>query len=467
MSNGFTVIYHEVLDSLAARLLSGRAYGLLIDFIRAWSFNQNRQYGRQSTIRFSWFSSQYPITRRAFNRARSELIEKGFIEQINRRSGLYRWSENWRMYQPTPIEMEKLNRYKCEKDESYQYLMLIKSEDVMSQNDSSKNGGRCIEMAHQNEDVMSQNDSSHSDGLKRYIAAMGQNDTAGSDGSKAHTQVVENDTSQRWVKSAHQIHPPIPPLVNTTLQGKTINDVDQDQDQQDQNDPIEARSKREVEQDFHNRFWPAYPRRVAKQAALKAWKKINPSTGLVDQMLAALDQQKRSADWQKDGGKFIPHPATWLNQGRWEDELTPDIPQAPAESGGESDPGYINKTFDELTSEELAQVLGTRPYEHWEYLMDMGAARTREEADGIVAADRQEEREMIDSGQARDIEDAQAQLVQWRTERAEQMIADGHAEDMMHARRLIAQETIERTGCYPGSTDSSGDSNGESRGTPA
>ena len=38
-------------------------------------------------------------------------------------------------------------------------------------------------------------------------------------------------------------------------------------------------------------------------------------------MLAALEQQRQSHDWQKEGGRYIPYPATWLNQGRWEDEV--------------------------------------------------------------------------------------------------------------------------------------------------
>jgi hypothetical protein len=31
--------------------------------------------------------------------------------------------------------------------------------------------------------------------------------------------------------------------------------------------------------------------------------------------------QKTSAQWQKDNGQYIPNPATWLNQGRWDDEI--------------------------------------------------------------------------------------------------------------------------------------------------
>ena len=67
-------------------------------------------------------------------------------------------------------------------------------------------------------------------------------------------------------------------------------------------------------------FWTAYPRKVAKTAAKKAWAKINPGPELVEQMLAALEVQGRSDQWTRYGGKFVPYPATWLNGERWLDE---------------------------------------------------------------------------------------------------------------------------------------------------
>jgi hypothetical protein len=70
-------------------------------------------------------------------------------------------------------------------------------------------------------------------------------------------------------------------------------------------------------------FWEQYPRKVSKQHAVKAWKSLNPDHTLLTTMLQALEKQKRSEQWQKDNGKFIPHPATWLNGKRWEDEFTP------------------------------------------------------------------------------------------------------------------------------------------------
>lgn len=67
-------------------------------------------------------------------------------------------------------------------------------------------------------------------------------------------------------------------------------------------------------------FWKAYPKKVSKANALKAWKKLKPNDDLVREILSALEEQKQSSQWQKDNGQFIPYPATWLNGRRWEDE---------------------------------------------------------------------------------------------------------------------------------------------------
>ena len=41
-------------------------------------------------------------------------------------------------------------------------------------------------------------------------------------------------------------------------------------------------------------------------------------------MISKLEEFKKSKDWQKDNGQFIPYPATWLNAKGWEDEVTED-----------------------------------------------------------------------------------------------------------------------------------------------
>ena len=67
-------------------------------------------------------------------------------------------------------------------------------------------------------------------------------------------------------------------------------------------------------------FWDRYPKKVGKGDAFRAWKKINPGSELRAKILWAVDQQKRSEQWQRDRGQYVPNPATWLNQARWDDE---------------------------------------------------------------------------------------------------------------------------------------------------
>ena len=69
-------------------------------------------------------------------------------------------------------------------------------------------------------------------------------------------------------------------------------------------------------------FWKAYPNKKGKQAAARSYGYAIKKT-TIEIMLSAIEKQKRGADWLKEGGQYIPHPTTWLNQGRWDDEVTP------------------------------------------------------------------------------------------------------------------------------------------------
>lgn len=71
--------------------------------------------------------------------------------------------------------------------------------------------------------------------------------------------------------------------------------------------------------DLFETFWKAYPKKVGKDAARKAFDKRKPNSSLVDAMLTSIENQKNQDQWIKDGGQFIPHPATWIGQGRWQD----------------------------------------------------------------------------------------------------------------------------------------------------
>jgi hypothetical protein len=69
-------------------------------------------------------------------------------------------------------------------------------------------------------------------------------------------------------------------------------------------------------------FYSAYPRHIGRQEALKAWLKLSPDDSLVERILVFIGEAKNSDEWKKDNGQFIPYPSTFLNDRRWEDELT-------------------------------------------------------------------------------------------------------------------------------------------------
>ena len=72
--------------------------------------------------------------------------------------------------------------------------------------------------------------------------------------------------------------------------------------------------------DSFTRFWGLYPKRVGKGEARRAWRKLKVDDPLMAKIEKAIEAQKTSEQWAREGGQFIPHPATWLNQERWEDD---------------------------------------------------------------------------------------------------------------------------------------------------
>lgn len=67
-------------------------------------------------------------------------------------------------------------------------------------------------------------------------------------------------------------------------------------------------------------FWKAYPKKMSKPDAIKAFNKLKVTDELLQRMLSAISIQRQSEGWLKKNGQFIPYPATWLSAARWEDE---------------------------------------------------------------------------------------------------------------------------------------------------
>ena len=80
-----------------------------------------------------------------------------------------------------------------------------------------------------------------------------------------------------------------------------------------------------------NIFWQTYPKKVGKKAAYSAWKRAKITSDQFQDVIKAIEEQKESDQWKRG---YIPNPATWLNQGRWDDEM-PDSRAAPTDVLGE------------------------------------------------------------------------------------------------------------------------------------
>lgn len=115
----------------------------------------------------------------------------------------------------------------------------------------------------------------------------------------------------------------------------------------------ESQSESESNTYMFDTFWNAYPKKSAKVVALKSWQKLNPDDILLKTILDALEVQKRSDQWQRDSGKYVPLPATWINQKRWEDEITQPQPQAPSPAPSyKPQRGHFETITDEYGREE-------------------------------------------------------------------------------------------------------------------
>ena len=147
-----------------------------------------------------------------------------------------------------------------------------------------------------------------------HLATVGLVTTYACDG-KPHLQIVKWDKHQQI--RAKRSKYPAPDAADCVCNQMISNDI------KCARNPIQSESESESESERAKRFemfWSAYPRKVAKKDAERAWKKLNPNDDLLRVMLSAIRKASQSIQWRKDGGTYIPHPSTWLNNRRWEDE---------------------------------------------------------------------------------------------------------------------------------------------------
>lgn len=80
--------------------------------------------------------------------------------------------------------------------------------------------------------------------------------------------------------------------------------------------------------DGFSEWWAAYPRKIGKRQAERAYKAALKAGAAPEELMEALEAHKQHWRLANTETRYIKHPATWLNAGSWMDELTSDLPAA-------------------------------------------------------------------------------------------------------------------------------------------
>ncbi len=157
---------------------------------------------------------------------------------------------------------------------------------------------------------------------------------------------------------------------------------------------VHARAERVSLTESFEAFWTAYPRRVGKQAAWREWERLKPNAALQATIQAAVAAQQTWPQWNCDGGRYIPHPRTWLSQQRWLDEqptpaAAPKLNRYTAAAVAAKENALYPEAGDQSQATELARVrsgrIGPAPAGKYDH-RTIRASADSEEHDVITAA---------------------------------------------------------------------------------
>jgi hypothetical protein len=105
-------------------------------------------------------------------------------------------------------------------------------------------------------------------------------------------------------------------------------------------------------------FWDAYPRKVSKVQAVSAWRGLSLSNEDADTVISDVKARSASADWVKEGGRYIPYPSTYLNNRRWTDDINAAPQLVPADG---SEKARLTAEISELRA-KMADHMGGPTY---------------------------------------------------------------------------------------------------------
>ena len=93
-------------------------------------------------------------------------------------------------------------------------------------------------------------------------------------------------------------------------------------DASDSNKIQKQETKPNIQTQFEE-FWKSYPKKKNQRQARKEYERLNPSMEKHREIMDSLEKQKKSNEWKIENGRYIPFPARWLSDRRWEDIIEP------------------------------------------------------------------------------------------------------------------------------------------------
>jgi len=115
-------------------------------------------------------------------------------------------------------------------------------------------------------------------------------------------------------------------VLNGVLNPYRTQEQEQEQDQEQDQEQVRAstaltrRGRTHTPDGDFDQFWAVFPKKKAKLDAEKAWNQTKDVRPALDLVIQAVHSQMRAAEWLKEGGQFIPLPASWLRGRRWTDQ---------------------------------------------------------------------------------------------------------------------------------------------------
>lgn len=134
-----------------------------------------------------------------------------------------------------------------------------------------------------------------------------------------HVKEGKSDPECEWCSESSPES--LPESLSESLSDPTANRKGREGKEREERTPSSAAAD-----DAFDDFWKLYPKKVGKQDARRVWDRKTRTTDPTD-IIAGL--RRYLPIYGQADPQFIPHPSTWLQQGRWEDEVPDGNPAAP------------------------------------------------------------------------------------------------------------------------------------------